>query len=172
MERPINPKYKDDRPWITPGLKTSINQKYELLRISKKTGLFEDNCKYRFYANKLTDLIRKSRNDYYCEQTRLYGMDKAKIWQLVNKISNFKRKSSTSIKSLIDKHGQKLTDPSDIANSLNDHFGSIGKFMAQKFDNLDSNKLKDPLSYISNDVQNSIFYRYPLPKKFQKILPN
>ena len=88
-------------------------------------------------------------------------MDKAKIWQLVNKISNFKRKTSTSIKSLVDKHGRKLTDPTDIANSLNDHFGSIGKFMAQKFDNIDSNKLKDPLSYISKDVQNSIFLSLP-----------
>ena len=41
-ERPINPKYKDDRPWITSGLKTSINKKFELFRISKKTGLDED----------------------------------------------------------------------------------------------------------------------------------
>ena len=35
-ERSINPKFKDDRPWITSGLKTSINKKFELLRISKK----------------------------------------------------------------------------------------------------------------------------------------
>ena len=69
----------------------------------------------------------------------VYGMDNAKICQLVNKISNFKRKSSTSIKIIIDKHGKKLTDPTDIANSLNDHFVSVGKFMAQKFDNLDIN---------------------------------
>ena len=153
-ERPVNPKYKVDRPWISSGLKTSIKKKFELLRISHKSGLLEDNYKYRYYANKMTELIRESRNSYYYEQTRLYGTDKAKIWQLVNKISNFKRKTSTSIKSLVDKHGRKLTDPTDIANSLNDHFGSIGKFMAQKFDDIDSNKLKEPLSYISKDVQN------------------
>ena len=62
---------------------------------------------------------------------------------------------------MIDKCGKLLTDPTDIANSLNDHFGSIGSIMAQKFDNLDNSRLKDPLSYISKDVQNSLFLHVP-----------
>ena len=40
--------------------------------------------------------------------------------------------------------------------------------MAQKFDNLDSNKLKDPLSYISNEVQNSIFLSLPTAQEISK----
>ena len=101
-------------------------------------------------------------------QTGLYGQNKARIWQFVNQITHFKRKSSTSIKSLIDKHGKKLTDATDIANSLNNHFGSIGKIMAKEFDNMDSTRLKDPLSYVSKEVQNSIFLTLPTAQEISK----
>ena len=53
---------------------------------------------------------------------------------------------NTSFKSLSDKHGKKLTDPTDIANSLNNHFGSIGKLMTKEFDDMDSSRLKDQIS--------------------------
>ena len=165
---PKNPKIKKDRPWLTPGLKTSISKMYELLRISKQTGLPEDSFKYTTYTNKLTALKRKARNNYWKGEMKLYGQNKAKIWQFVNQITHFKRKSTTSIKSLVDKNGKKLTNPSDIANSLNNHFGSIGKFMAQEFDDIDSTRLKDPLSYISKQVQNSIFLSLPTAQEISK----
>ena len=141
---------------------------YELLRKSNQSGLSEDYCRYKTYLNKLTSLKRKAKNDYWKNQTKVYGQNKAKIWQFVNRITHFKRKSSTSIKSLVDKHGKKLTNPTDIANSLNDHFGSIGEFMAQKFDVMDHTKLKDPLSYISKEVQNSIFLSLPSADEISK----
>ena len=140
---------------------------YELLRISKQTGLPEDSFKYTTFTNKLTSLKRKARNNYWKGEMKLYGQNKAKIWQFVNRITHFKRKSTTSIKSLVDKNGKKLTNPSDIANSLNNHFGSIGKFMAQKFLDIDSIRLKDPLSCISKQVQNLILYLCLLLKKSQ-----
>ena len=40
--------------------------------------------------------------------------------------------------------------------------------MAEKFDNMDSSKLKDPLSYISKDVQNSIFLSLPTADEISK----
>ena len=81
-----------------------------------QSGLLEDYCKYKTFLNKLTSLKRIARNNYWKNETRLYGQNKAKIWQFVNQITHFKRKSPTSIKSLIDKQGKKLTDPTDIAN--------------------------------------------------------
>ena len=40
-KRPSNFKFKEDRPWITSGLKTSIKKMYELLKISKQSGSIE-----------------------------------------------------------------------------------------------------------------------------------
>ena len=126
-ERTVNPNQKPDRPWMTTGLKASIAKMYELLRISKQSGLQEDNVKYKAHLNMLTSLKRKCKNNYFKELVRSYGKDRAKTWQLVNKITNFRRKSTTNIKCLVDKNGNHLTNPSDIANTLNNHFGSIGK---------------------------------------------
>ena len=42
--------------------------------------------------------------------------------------------------------------------------------MAQKFDNMDSSKLRNPLSYISKDVQNSIFLSLPTADEISKII--
>ena len=167
-KRAINPNQKPDRPWITSGLKASIAKMYELLRISKQSGLFEDNKKYKAHLNMLTTLKRKCKNDYFKELMKSYGQDRSKTWQLVNKITNFRRKSTTTIKCLVDKDGNKLTNPLDIANTLNNHFGSIGKIMAQEFDNLDNCQVKDPLSYISKDVRNSIFLSMPKAEEISK----
>ena len=78
-KRPRNPKHKDDMPWITPCLKTSIRKMFELLRISKQSGLIEDNYKYRTYLNKLTSLKRIALSNYWKNETRLYAQNKARI---------------------------------------------------------------------------------------------
>ena len=50
---------------------------------------------------------------------------------------------------MVDKNGKKLKDSIDITNCLNDFFATVGKNMAQKFDEMDGTRLRDPLSYIS-----------------------
>ena len=62
-KRPSNLKFKEDRPWITSGLKTSIKRMYELLRISKQSGSLEDYSKYKAYLNKLASLKNIARNN-------------------------------------------------------------------------------------------------------------
>ena len=167
-KRKKNQKRKPDRPWITSGIKASIAKMFELLSICKHSRLPEDFQKYKSHLKILDKVKAKAENDYYKEKSELYGRDKSKTWQLVNEITSYKKKKSTIIKSLINKSGKLLTDPTDIANSLNDHFGSIGSIMAQKFDNIDNSRLKDPLSYISKDVQNSLFLHAPNSDEISK----
>ena len=81
-----------------------------------------------------------------------------------------KRKKATTIKSMVDKNGKKLKDSTDIANCLNDFFATVGKNMAQKFDKMDGTRLRDPLSYISKDVKNSLFLSLPNSHEISKII--
>ena len=111
--------------------------------------------------NKLTHLKETAKNKYYRDKSELYGNDKSKTWQLVNEIANYKKKTKTNIKTMVDGNGNKLTNSIDIANCLNNHFATVGNKMAQKFDDIDSSCLKDPLSYISKDVKNSLFLSLP-----------
>ena len=76
----------------------------------------------------------------------------------------------TLIKSFNDGEGNKLTDSFSIANCLNHHFATVGKTMAEKIDAIGSDRLKDPLSYISNDVKNSLFLSIPKAHEISKII--
>ena len=63
------------------------------LRISRKSKKIEDYQKYKSHLNVLTHIKVKAENMYYRDKSILYGQDKAKTWQLVNEISNRKKKS-------------------------------------------------------------------------------
>ena len=115
--------------------------------------------KYRNFENVLTKTKRKAEYLYYKNLSVLYGQNKSKTWRLVNEIAKRKRKSSISIKSLLDKKGNRLDDPKDIANCLNSHFTSVGKEMADKFDTEDKS-VPNPLDYIKKDVKDSMFLNY------------
>ena len=147
---------KHDKPWITSGIKASIKRKYQLLDVWKKTNSTVDKQKLNTFHIKLTRIKEKSRLMYYREKSILYGQDKAKTWQLINEISNRKRKKGASIKSIKTKKGNILSDSTSISNCFNDHFATVGKNMSKKFSDLDPSKLKDPLSFISKKMVNSI----------------
>ena len=134
---------------------------YELLTICKRSRSLEDYLKYKSHLRILDKVKIKAENEYYKRKSELYGRDKSKTWRLINEITNYKKKKSTLIKSLIGKSNKQLTDPIDISNSLNEHFGSIGEIMAKEFDKIDNSKLKNPLSYISKGVQNSLYLHAP-----------
>ena len=53
---------------------------------------------------------------------------------------------------------------------MNNHFATIGNKMALKFDDIDRSRLKDPLSYISKDVKNSLFLSLPTSHEISKII--
>ena len=60
-----------------------------------------------------------------------------------------------------DPDGNYLEDPTEIANCLNNHFGSIGQKMAKKFDDIDPCHLKDPLSFIKRDENKNTMVLFP-----------
>ena len=144
-----------NKPWITNGLKTSIKTKNKMFKLAKKSNETEIIEKYRVYRSLLTRLKTKAKNSYYAELAISYGNDKSKIWRLVNEITKRKKINNHSIKSLLDKKGNKLRDPKLIANALNEHFSTVGKNMASKF--MNNTNTKDPLDYITADVRNKPF---------------
>ena len=97
--------------------------------------------KYTTHLNLLTNLKKKAEIKYYADKAKLYGSDKSKTWQLVNEITNYKRKQKTSINCIVDKEGNELTDDKEKADCLNEHFGSVGKIMADQCDNLNFSSL-------------------------------
>ena len=91
----------------------------------------------------------------------IYGADKAKTWKLINEICHRKRKSGCNIKRLINSEGVTLDDPTDIANCLNDHFGTVGEKMAMKIDDVNHDNLKDPIDLIKKERNTKSMVLFP-----------
>lgn len=140
-----------NKPWITKGIRISIKTKNKMFKLSKRSSEPSVVEKYREYRNLLTRIKIKAKNSYYADLAIQYGNDKSKIWRLVKEITKRKRVTKNTIKTLIDKDGQKLHDPKLITNSLNEHFSTVGKKMASKFSK--SVNAKDALDYVNTDVK-------------------
>ena len=157
-----------DKPWITKGLKISIRTKNKMFQLLKKTSDLAANQKYKDYRSLLTRLKIKAKNKYYYELAVSYGNDKSKTWRLINEIMNRRRKSKKSVNSIIDTHGRKIQDPKIIANSLNEHFSTVGKVMASKFSS--NTNQKNPLDYVSADIKNLLIFSPTTQSEISKLI--
>ena len=103
-----NKKNPFHKPWITPGMIESSDKKNQLFEKARNSKNEEDYIGYKKYLNIFTRLKNKWREGYYLERAILYSQDKFKTWQLINEISNRKRKKQTSIKTIKNKEGMKF----------------------------------------------------------------
>ena len=111
---------KDDiSPYITPALKNSIRERNRLERLAKKWPLTFGTT-YRKYRNKLTALLRMTKNKYYKDQLKLNQGNAKSHWKTINSILG--RTSKPTNTQQID-----LKSPcDDIPNKFNEHFISMG----------------------------------------------
>ena len=77
---------------------------------------------YKKARNSTNNAIRLAKKNYFTSNPR-------KTWQLINELNSRKSTKSQNISEL--KFGeQKITSPSDIAESFNDHFTNISQTLA------------------------------------------
>ena len=130
-------------------LQVSIKHKNRLFKKSKSSYDLTEIEHYKTYRNLLTMLKQNSKQNYYATLAIRYGNDKSKIWRLINDLSNRKRNPKISVKSLINSAGEKLDNPDQVADCLNEHLCSVGERMSSDCPKSD----KDPIEYISCDIK-------------------
>ena len=67
------------KPWITKGIRTSINEKNRLYQIGNQE-------KYKYYRNKICSLIRLTKKHYYCAFCNNNLSNMKKTWQGINEL--------------------------------------------------------------------------------------
>lgn len=77
-------KKKCRKPWITPSLLKSINQKHKLYHTYIKNQNEINRKSYVDYKNLLTNLVRQSKKDYYDNVFRTTQNDIRKTWSHIN----------------------------------------------------------------------------------------
>ena len=101
------------KPWITSAIKRSIRIKNSLYHNGNMS-------KYKYYRNKLTVLIRTSKQMYYHSYFNSNIKNMKMTWRGINDLINSKKKCSKSINALKRQDRRETTrDSSEISNIIN-----------------------------------------------------
>ena len=151
---------KQNNPWISLGLINAIAKRDRLYHKWKKTvsnkcssGNPEFYEEYRKYRNILSNLIKKSKTDYYNAVFSSSQGDKKKTWKLINSLRG---KCKQSLSSTFDIDNKHISCRKTIANKFNSYFSSLAKNLNK---NIDLNKENVPIfqSYLPKPQQQSLF---------------
>lgn len=117
-------------PWITKGLVKSIHIKNQLFRnLKKHPDNDELKRRYKNYRNKLTNLIRRTKYEYYQQQIKASSSDTKTLWKIVQEITHT-GKNKHEISVIMSEKSGELTDRKQVADEFNQVYSQMGKKMA------------------------------------------
>ena len=138
-------------PWITKGILHSIHTRNQLYKLSLRKPTLQNKNNYKKYRNKLTTLIRLSRKLYYSDKLAQDKGDLNKVWKTINDlVKNNKRNCPDTIT----KNGVDIKDPTEIAQTFNEYFTSIGPELASSIDF----NVRHFADYICDHSETSLFF--------------
>ena len=127
--RKIDSKKLRKEPWLTSGIKMSVDKNKKLY--AKMLRKDVDSDIYRVYNNNLRKIIRTAKCKFYQEKCAEFKSHTKKLWGLINEISGKRNDKSTLIEYL------RIGDVNEyeakkISNSLTKYFAQVGKKFADK----------------------------------------
>ena len=144
-----------DKLWFTDSLKKSCREKNKLYRKWLKNRNDVNLKKYKDYQKIYKKLLQKCETDYYREQFISSANNSKKLWQNLNKLCTFSKKSAksnTNISKLIYQDNE-LRKPEDICNCLNDYFCNVAGNIHSTIKQTNTTHME----YINKHIQSSIF---------------
>ena len=127
--RYLNPKSLRREPWLTSGLKGSIDRNKKLYGESLHCPLTRQ--KYKYYNSALRKSIKKAKIDYYKEKCREYKTQTKKLWKLINEISG-KKNDKLNLVDYLKIDDVHVYDAKKINNSFARYFSEVGEKFAKK----------------------------------------
>ena len=132
-------------PWITKAILRCIDKKHRLYKLFKN-GLI-DRHYFTTYKNKLTRVLRMSKQFYFHNSFIKAKNDIKSTWSIINKTLN--RRKMTTVDSLTI-NNEEITDKSEICRTFNSYFVSIVNNLDNNFGN--ANHMLDILPSIRNSA--------------------
>ena len=116
--------------WITNGLVKSINEKDKMYRMLKADQDNENlKAKFKRYRNRLTDLIKKTKINYFKKQIENNQNSTKNMWNTINSACG-KVKKELIIKEIKEENGNTISDKREIVERFNSFFSGIGEKLA------------------------------------------
>ena len=145
--------YKNDVPWLTPDIIELQRLKYKLYKkLKKRPNATTMRTNYNKLRNQVVSLMRQREREYFSAQIEAATGDNKKIWSTIKTIIGHNKKKSNFPCQILTPNEEKIDDPKQICNSLNDFFAEVGPSLSRKIQSVD-----DPFSFMSNlPIQSSI----------------
>lgn len=145
----IKRKKRKRKEWMTNGILNSINTKNDLFQeIIKRPNNIQLKNQYKYYKNKLTNLIKKAKKDHYKNKINEKN-DSKSMWNIVNEITG-KNITKHNITEIRQESGHLVHDNKKMANIFNKTYTEIGESLASKISQQNRN-------FENSNVANSIY---------------
>ena len=167
---------RDEKPWITQDILKKIRKKDRTYRKYIKTDNPLQkvilNEKIKTMKNEITQVIRRSKSNYYKNYFRTNSKNSRKLWAGINEIINTKSKNTTLPTCITGtKAGQdeNITDSKMISNAFNNHYTKVADKLLHKR-KFKGNK---PFTqYLKNSTTSSIVMHPVTPEEVSDIIQN
>ena len=124
-----------EKPWLTKGIQKSCKRKNALYKLFIKTKVAEQA--YKLHKNKLTNIIRNSKREYYSKTLNYNRNNLAKTWKILNKIVRNNVGRTGSPTHFMTENSIIIRDKQQIANEFNDYFVNVGPSLAGEIVEID-----------------------------------
>ena len=138
------------KPWITDAILKSIKNKHIMYKLLMQNLYNRD--RYNLYSNTLKSLMRVAEKNYYKQQFEQCKNNIKRTWNIINSTIKPGKRYSAILK--LYHEDKTITDPQQIANTLNNHFAGIGLALKNALPNRNNNSYR---RYLSPAVPNSIY---------------
>lgn len=124
----LSNKYRNIKPWITPGLIRCMRHRDKLhLKAKSNPNNSILQLSYKRYRNFCNDLLRKVKTNFDKNALEKAGINSKKIWKHIKNVT-YSSKSPESSSCLLQTNASHLQS----ANSANSFFVNVGKCLAER----------------------------------------
>jgi hypothetical protein len=135
----LSRKKHKSKPWVTAGIKKSVNHKNKLFRQYITKPDTKHKHKLAKYRSILRNVLNAAESQYYKNLLNSRQSSSRKMWSVINElISSKPPKKSADIK-LLEYGNKTLTCKYDIANAFNNYFATIGNKLADEIPDSNNN---------------------------------
>lgn len=129
------------KPWITPSILCSINNKNKLFRAFIKNRCTANENKYKTFRNVLTNVLREAKRAYFQNAFEQHKGNGREVWKLMREALNSKCPSSKIPNQIVDESNN-VYENNNVAEGFNIFFTSIGQQLESKM----PESVADPLT--------------------------
>ena len=149
----LSRKKSKDKPYINNEIKELIKTRNKLFQEYINDRNDSREAKWKQFRNKTNNVIKNAEISHYKEKIMNHGNNCIAMWKTLGHILNKKRNKISTINSL-EINGRKITNQTDIAESINNYFCEIGENLAAEMDGNDPDEFKQ---YLNRSCNQSMF---------------